>query len=123
MGILTVIQTAAKIYKVAKRIRAGSPAEKFVGKFPPHYRPYIRDVLRGADIAFSGGLIVEGLDFMMDAVPPFKQTPDKFRKTRDNVVFPSRRISRFYGRPSSRYKRRDISERGTSRFRCQLCLR
>ncbi len=79
MTVITVINTAYKVYKIVKRFNARmkpyGPYEQWSSRFPPNYRPYVRDVLKGADIAFSGGLISEAIHFGLDGFsskPPTK---------------------------------------------------
>ncbi len=61
---MTLLKAAIEIGKIA--FRYGKSAGKFtsgettfVTRFPPPYRPYIRDVLKGAQTVFTGGLIAD----------------------------------------------------------------
>ncbi len=109
MSVITVVNIAHKIYKISKgfgkRAISGQQYDRIVTQFPPNYRPYVRDVLRGADVAFSGGLIVEALDLLGNGLSPSIQPPsNKIRQTRNNVVKPG--TGRFrYSKYTSKYCR------------------
>ncbi len=58
-----VISAAYRGYKLAKRAyeyyKPVVRGESFVTKFPPQHRATVRTILRGSEIAFSGGLIAD----------------------------------------------------------------
>ncbi len=88
MSIVAIVTTANRIYKVARqfsnRATQYNPYSRFTEHFPPNYRPYIKDIMRGADIAFSGGLITEAIDYGMNAIPKKSpKSPYQNRQTRD----------------------------------------
>ncbi len=90
MSVISIVQQAYKIYRIAnrfaKRTTRGGPGYRFAEHFPPNIRPYARDVYRGSEIAFSGGLIAESLEYFSDALQekPKPQT-GKLRKTRSGM--------------------------------------
>ncbi len=115
MSVITIINVANKIYRITKgftkRTTTGQQYDRIVTQFPPNYRPYVRDVLRGADVAFSGGLIVEALDLLGNGLSPSVQPPsNQIRQTRSDLV--KSRTGRFryskytpkYCRPKRRQK-------------------
>ncbi len=58
MVIGAIITIGRIVYKVAKGTLAfGSGATSIVSRFPPNFRPYIKDVIKGANIVTAGGLI------------------------------------------------------------------
>ncbi len=110
MSVIAVVTTAHKIYKIVKnfnaRMKPYGPYEQWSSKFPPNYRPYVRDVLKGADIAFSGGLISEAIHFGLDgfsAKPPTKTS--KVGEGGDNYKSPGSRQKFQFGY-NSRYRGR-----------------
>ncbi len=50
-------------YKIAKRLyQYGKPTvqgKSFISKFPPQYRKDVRTILKGSEIAFTGGLVAD----------------------------------------------------------------
>ncbi len=123
MSVIAVVTTAHKIYKIVKnfntRMKPYGPYEQWSSKFPPNYRPYVKDALRGADIAFSGGLISEAIHFGLDALPV--KTNNQKGQTRDNMEqFGTRRFkySSYKSRKRCipRYQRRRKPYRMRNRF-------
>ncbi len=112
MSVITVVTTAHKIYKIVKnfnaRMKPYGPYEQWSSKFPPNYRPYVKDVLKGADIAFSGGLISEAIHFGLDALPKQStgngSSASKQYQTRNNMVGFGNRRKRNYCK-GYRYRR------------------
>ncbi len=92
MSVIAIITKAQKIYRLAKSF-SGRTAKYDFGRryaehFPPNYRPYIRDAYRGAEIAFSGGLIADGLEYFSDAIQTRPKASSKERQARDYMVKP-----------------------------------
>ncbi len=56
-----VISAVYRGYKIAKQLYAyGKPTvtgKAFVSKFPPQHRQTVRTILKGSEIAFTGGLV------------------------------------------------------------------
>ncbi len=102
MSVITVAFRVAKtVLRFSKRATDRgtkyNPSMRFAELFPPNYRPYVRDIVRGADIALSGGLIAEIIGTDLDGISQ-KQKYYKKRQARDNF-----QQSRYTGRYSSNY--------------------
>ncbi len=104
MSVIAVIDTARRVYRITKsftkRAASENPYSRYAEHFPPNYRPYIKDTLRGIDVAFSGGLISEAIRSGIDALPiSTKKSTNKFDQTRNKFKSASRRfVSRYkYG--------------------------
>ncbi len=67
---LPLLSTAIKVGTIALRYAKGfgkfsSGETTFVSRFPPAYRPYVKDALQGFQTVGYGGLIAEGLNAYM----------------------------------------------------------
>ncbi len=114
MTVIGIINQSYKIYKIVRnmgaRMKPYGPYEQITSRFPPNYRSYVRDVLHGSDIAFSGGLIVNALEYFNDALQTEKQTPsNKNGQTRNNMDVSS--AKRFSGSKRSFISRRGYCKR------------
>ncbi len=100
LSVIVIANTAYRIYKAARTIAKkgikGNQYDQYASHFPPGYRPYVKDILRGTDIAFSGGLISEAIHFGFDAIP--KKSPTTSGKDRKNGDYMDRPGSGFRSR-------------------------
>ncbi len=114
MSILAVIQLAKTVYRITKRVSTYAtkynPGARFAEHFPPNYRPYVKDIYRGTEIAFSGGLISDAIEMLNDGIsPPALRAPKK-EQTRDYMEQPSSRFRNGKGYNTS-YQRSRVSKR------------
>ncbi len=115
---LTLIKTVYEIAKIVVRYsgkvgRITSGESTILKKFPPGYRPYVKDVLTGTATAFHGGLISDIIkDYMLaDDSPgngiqtPFSKSPSpsKSNQTRGRQTVRRKSGFRKCYQPRSRY--------------------
>ncbi len=83
MALLKVAIEVAKLgYRFARSTgRFTSGETTFLTRFPKNYRPYVKDVIRGAGIVTYGGLISDALSGLDNGISPTaKPTSNNFRK-------------------------------------------
>ncbi len=90
MSIIAIADKVYKIYKITKRFTKRNLVDppgyrRIVEQFPPGYRPYVKDVLRGSDIAFSGGLISQVLQQINDGISPEITSTNNNEQARNNL--------------------------------------
>ncbi len=90
LPIINVISQIPRIYRLAKRFadRATqyNPYNRYAEHFPPHYRPYVKDIVRGADIAFSGGLISEVINQIGGNGQKSSKSPSNYKRQKRNYM-------------------------------------
>ncbi len=102
-------QIATKFYKYSKPTITG---DSFVSRFPPNYRNTVRTVLKGSEIAFTGGLVADFLKDLnnpglQDNGAPFQPAPSgKFRQKSGRHKRRSGYGRKFSKYNSNRYGRR-----------------
>ncbi len=79
---------AKKLYQYGKPVVTG---DSFISKFPPGFRPYVKQLTKASEIAFTGGLvsdILKGLDDGVDEDAPVqpKSSYGKYKKTRNRYT-------------------------------------
>ncbi len=82
-------QVAKRLYQYSKPVIKG---ESFVSKFPPQHRKTVRTILRGSEIAFTGGLVS---DILKDALDGTGMTPNGIPQ---RFKSPSRKQHQAYSR-------------------------
>ncbi len=102
-----VIQAVYRGYQIAKKLYAyGKPTvtgKSFISKFPPQHRQTVRTILKGSEIAFTGGLVSDILKDQLD------------QDGTDHGSFPQRKKSNKFNQTRSRFKR---SRRTSSKHKC-----
>ncbi len=112
---LVILSTAIRIAKIVARYGATggriiSGESALVSRFPPAYRPYVKDILRAVSIATTGGVISDLLGNGQYGTVPSQLPPGKQQK----------KYSRNIGYSRSRYS---VSSRYNykNRRRCKPC--
>ncbi len=121
--MMVIVKTAIEIAKIAFRVakrgnRFTSGESTFIKRFPPNYRPYVKDVLTGAGIVIHGGLVADILksEFMpeTDIGIPAKSQTYKFNKK----YYPNRRR---YSRSRNKRYSNSFGSRQSSACNCHPC--
>ncbi len=101
---MVAIQAAYRGYQIAKRVygyaKPTLQGKSFVSKFPPQHRQTVRTILKGSEIAFSGGLVS---DLIKDLNDDGTSNPNAFRKKK--FQSPARKQYKTYNRFRGRTKR------------------
>ncbi len=101
VAIGTIVKIGGIIYKYAKGVGKFTSGEtSIVSRFPPNYRPYIKEIIKGANIVTAGGIISDIIHDEWNGFSPQKQLPkrDTFSQKR------STRRGYNFGRSNRHYK-------------------
>ncbi len=111
---IEVGKIAYKYGRTAGRIASGEAT--FVSRFPPHLRGYAKDVVRGANIIFAGGLISDALQGLDNGISTQKPPGNNFGKKYNGIQ--RYRSSRNKYRVSKYARKRRSSKCPTFRQQC-----
>ncbi len=98
-------QVAKRLYGYAKPVVQG---KSFVSKFPPQHRKTVRTILKGSEIAFTGGLVS---DILKDLNPDGTPNGDGQRQIQRNE------FDKTHYRRRGRFKRRSKFDKSYCRCR------
>ncbi len=111
MTIGQAIKIGQTIYRLAKGVgRFTSGETAILSRFPPNYRPYIKQIIKGANIVTAGGIISDVLqqDYNEYATTPriprkYNQFQQKYSPGRSD--YSGRWKRQFYDKQRRRYCR------------------
>ncbi len=118
MVIGSVLKIGNVIYKLARGAgRFTSGETSILTRFPPNYRPYIKEIIKGANIVTAGGIISDVLQQEWNELQTPKRpkfTPGKFTQKRSQYS-EYNRSKRYSSNNYRRHKRQSCS--------CEHCRR
>ncbi len=113
-----VISAAIRVATIAKRF-AGyakpiATGDSFVSRFPPNYRGSVRTIMKGSEIAFTGGLVADFINQLTGTgttgengkiQPIYKQKTDKFSQKYSRRSVPRSRSGSNYKRYNNQHSK------------------